>query len=68
MKKWERLMEAVIAADDEVLAIYAEACQILGPSQQVIPQAGLPLLDKSTGQSHWEYLQGWHRKEGWLPV
>lgn len=59
-------MDGVIKVNEEVLALYAEACQILGSNQKAIPNAGLPLLDKATGQSHWEYLKGWYRKEGWM--
>ena len=57
----EQAMEGVIKANDEVLAIYSEACQILGAIQRIIPQAGLPPLDNSTGQSHWDYLEMWYR-------
>jgi len=64
MKERERVMEDVITVDDEIRAIYQEACVILGSNQKVIPHAGLPMLDKSTGQSHWEFLQGWYRQQG----
>ncbi len=64
MKRRELVMDEVIHVDDEIRALHDEACRIFGPSQRLISHTGLPLLDKSAGQSHWELLQEWYRKEG----
>ncbi len=61
----DHAMEAVSDANDEVLAIYAEACQLLGQSQKIIPNdLGLPWLNPTNGnESWWHHLQQYYSRE-----
>jgi len=36
----------------------------VGGGQKVIPEAGLPFLEKYSGQSHWNSLKTWYRQQG----